>query len=464
MRYCQNCGLKVDGDSRFCSNCGSNVEMKKEQSPDQGIYSTTLEDEYVSYNEGSFPTKNNKKRKIIAGVIIGFVIIASIGIIVPITLLSLYGPLDYRFIGDVNYSFESSAVEIIDLDLETFEGDIDITIDNYQLEIITATIKVYGRSDATLTNATNFVTNSIGNKEILTFQTESYSSFDTTARYYDLEIVINPLVAIEYHIETFSGSIWLDLGDSYNSTINNINIYSFSGDIYAAFGMKSNIIADNLAFETSSGSINTYFESNTKINTTNIEFTSFSGDITTTFREQIVINCDTINLESNSGYVTFGFDLHNFVNANHLIGKTFSGDLDFDFGYYINLSIPDIKMESSSGMIRLDAEDYQITCDVDWDIDTFSGDILFYLNPDMSSNLNSTSIFEIDSLSGSIEISYGFNDLVIGLEVTALTTSGDIALPNTAEYYQSIGFDSKIIKYIFVIETFSGDIEVVESP
>ncbi|NHJ05051.1 MAG: zinc-ribbon domain-containing protein [Candidatus Heimdallarchaeota archaeon] len=463
MRYCQNCGLKVDNDSRFCSNCGSNVEMKKEQSPDQGIYSTTLDDDYVSYNEGTFPTKNNKKRKIIAGVIIGFVIIASLGIIVPITLLSLYGPLDYRYIGDINYSFESSTVEIIDLDLETFVGDIDITIDNYQLELVTATIRVYGRSDATLVNATNFVTSTIGNKEILTFQTENYSNFDTTARYYDIDILINPLVAIEYHIETFSGSIWLDLGDAYNCTINDINLYSFSGDIYAAFGIKSNIIADNLIFETSSGSINTYFESNTIINTTNIEFTTFSGDITTTFREQIVINCDTINLETSSGYGTLGFDLYNIVNVNHLRCKTFSGDFYFDFGYYAILSIPDIKMESSSGMIRLDAEDYQIACDVDWDIDTFSSDIIFNLNPDMSSHLNSTSIFAFDSSSGSIDISYGFNDLVIGLEVTATTTAGDIILPNAAEYYQSIGFDSKDIKYIFEIETFSGDIEVVES-
>ncbi|HUU78034.1 MAG TPA: zinc-ribbon domain-containing protein [candidate division Zixibacteria bacterium] len=461
MRYCQNCGSTVDDDAKFCPNCGSNVEMKKEQPQEIGIYSTTLEEDNLYYHDISYPKKNDKKRKIIAGSIITFVVLASIGIIVPITLLSLYGPLDYRYIGDLDYSFESSTAEILSLDLETFEGDIEIYADMSQFELITATIQVYGRSDATLIDATNFKNSTVGNKEVVIFHTEGYNSFNTTARYYNLDIIINPKITSEFIIKTFSGNIKFDFGDASDYSINEVDMYSFSGDIYAAFGYKTEIIANSFAFETTSGSINTYVESNSQINVTEINYSTFSGDITATFREQITINCDTIIIDSESGFVTFGLDYYANVEANHLLYTTFSGDIDLDFGYNANLTIPDIVMDSSSGMISIYAEDYLFNGNVSWDIETFSGDIYMDLYPNMSSSVNSTLNFDITCSSGEVKIDYEFNDIILGLQISASTTSGDIAIPNGFDFYQSEGFENKQIKYIFQIVTFSGDIEVL---
>lgn len=464
MRYCQNCGSSVDDDAKFCPNCGSNVEIAKKESEERVIYSTAIDDDSSQIFNETYPKKNQKKRKIIAGVVIAFVLLASVGIIVPITLLSMYGPLDYRHIGDLDYSFDSTTVEILSFDFDTFEGDIEVYADMSQSELVVATVDVYGRSDSTLIGATNFENSSNGNSVSIIFVTESYSTFDTTARYYDLDITINPKMICEFNINTFSGSIDFDFGDA-ESSIREISMNTFSGDIYAAFGYNTIINAESFSFESSSGSINTHVESNSKINVTEISYTTFSGDITASFREHVEIKCDTIILDTESGFATLDL-LNTNMEANHLIGTAFSGYITFDFSYYTNLTIPDISIDTSSGIIFLQTDDYIFNGNASWDIETFSGDIFIDIIPDMSSSKNSTLTFDVTSSSGKIDVEYDFSEIIVGLQASASTTSGNIDLPGGTQddFYQSDYFDTRHIKYIFNLETFSGDIDISQKP
>ena len=70
---------------------------------------------------------------------------------------------------------------------------------------------------------------------------------------------------------------------------------------------------------------------------------------------------------------------------------------------------------------------------------------------------NSTMDFDMETSTGSIEVSCELNDQ-IGIEMAAETGTGSIDLPNGYSYYISTEFAQKSNQYTFAINTSTGSI------
>ncbi len=503
MRYCKNCGARIDDNSRFCHNCGGIIEEVKESTEEK----RKLHQEPITDYEPV--PKKIQGRKLSSILIISFIIITSIGIITPIVYFSTRSTQTYYYMGDLYYTYHSETTEIIELNLDMFQGDIRIKHDNSLSTLLSVTIEVYGQSQANITDAKSFSENMINNRTTISFAEDEFNYWDKTSIRHELYITINPAIAIEYNlksfssyidismidtpnveirkldIETFSGDIDVNLGAYTNITTNaavsiysssgrinffasnnllvnslNFTIETFSGDIEMQIGSYAEIITSTFKLKTSSGSIDFYSLHCLNFDSTSFIAETFSGDIEIVFEDNTDINLDDFTISSSSGHINFGIDHSSIFNASDLIITTFSDDIIVDFQEFVDIYLSDIALDSSSGSITVNCIGVTFYNNISWIIETFSGDIVLDLYPESIPLINHTATFDIDSSSGIIDISYLMSELDVGVEVTTDTTTGNIVLPNEQEYYKTANFDEKTIQYIYNIATFSGDITI----
>ncbi|MGC9779838.1 MAG: zinc-ribbon domain-containing protein [Candidatus Heimdallarchaeota archaeon] len=503
MRYCKNCGARLEDNSRFCHNCGGIIEEVKETTEEIG----KLHQEPITDYE--LVPKKIQGRKLGSILIIGFIIIASIGIITPIVYFSIRGSQTYTYMGDLYYTYHSETTEIIELNLDMFQGDIRIDYDISLFTLFSVTIEVYGQSLANISDTNSFTENTINNRTTISFIEDEFDFWDKTSLRHNLYITINPAIVVEYNLESLSGIIDISMIDTSNidikkldietfsgdidvilgvytkiSTINAISLYSSSGriDFYAPnnllvdspnftietlsgdmeiqIGSYAEIITSTFKLKTSSGSIDFYSPHFSNLDSTSFIAESFSGDIEIVFEDNTDINLDDFSITTSSGNVHFSFDHSSIFNVSDLIVTSFSSDIFIDFQDYVDIYLSDIALDSSSGSITINCIGVTFHNDIFWVIETLSGDIDLDLYPESIPLINHTATFDVDSSSGSVDISYLMSELNVGVEVTTDTTSGNIDLPNGQEYYKSASFDTKTIQYIFDIVTFSGDITV----
>jgi hypothetical protein len=458
---CKYCGEYIEKDSRFCYFCGSSVGTDKvpidEKEPQkEDMYTHTI-DTAPTQKVG----KRKVKRKAVSGVIVAVVIIAALGVILPVTFISIYGPLNYRYIGSINYNSDVIITSNASLTIYNFAGDIDVDYNPLMTDAIKAEIFVYGRSEANISEALTFSVITNGNTSEFTFIDDSdYTFWDKTAMRYNLEIEINPVIDFAFDIEAFSGNIDLNLDSPSTGDITEIKLESFSGNINADFGLSKDITTPTFYVYTSSGNIDLQFGTNVVINTDYFYVKAFSGNVKINFLgvNELIVN-GQIDIGASSGRTIFDYDA-GILNAVDMIINSYSGNVVLLFGSSAEITLNEITIDVSSGNVEIGCDLNSFYSNISWNIMGFSGNVDIYLDPIIEPSINYTADFFVEVSSGNIGVMYGFSETEVGVQVTAATSSGDIDIPSGSSYYQSADFALKMKQYIFDLETFSGNIDV----
>ena len=460
--HCVYCGEKIDSDAKFCNNCGSNIpvrdESKKEvQRETRESYTYAVEEPIDEETVIRRPRTRNLRK-----VIIGLVVITGIlAVALPASLIPLYSTLNYHYLGTTTYTSGSIVTNNASLIIENVSGDIDISYDLTQTEVLTAEIQVYGRSEADISDAKTITQDFPTGQCEFVFDSGSEILVPRKERmYYDLQIVINPTVAMKYNIIVSSGNTYLDFSSASSGIIEELDIVTFSGDINIELGIGKTITSPAVNIEASSGNI--YFDagSNCEITTPLFKVFTFSGDVDLSFDNGCILNTSTIDLESSSGNIDIDFGSNTQIVATNFDVEIFSGDIVLEFGYSNNVTVDEFNFIASSGNIIIDCVDVYFNNDFSWDISAFSGDIHLNIGPDSIVGVNYSADFSIHVSSGNIDVDCAWSESDVGLKVSAIATSGDIYLPNNQDNYESPSYSLKGIKYDFDLETFSGDIRV----
>ncbi len=454
-KTCKYCGEYIEDDSRFCYYCGSSVETERNiEGKKEDIYSHTVKTDYKE------PVKGKSRRKITSGVIIAFVIVGTLAVVLPITFISIYGPLNYKYIGTNTYDSGSLATNNATLSVNNFAGEVYVEYNPYITEVLMVEIHVYGRSDANILEAETFTVNFEDDTyEFVFIDDQEYSFWDKTAMRYELEIDLNPSVDFDLDIETFSGNIVLDLDLLAHTTLTGFRLVTFSGNIDADFGQNTQINTPLFYSKTSSGNIDLRFGANTNINATNFNLDVFSGNIYIEFEESNELFVDgQIELWSSSGNIIFHIDSGILIADNMQING-FSGNIYLIFGTSTEVTLDEVAIDISSGNVEIDCL-CNFYSNITWNIEGFSGNVDIYLDPIIISNINYTAEFNVNISSGVIYILSNLDESQVGIEITAATSTGYIDLPSGSSFFQSPDYSLKTKKYIFDLETFSGNIEV----
>ncbi|NHJ47427.1 MAG: hypothetical protein FK733_06550 [Asgard group archaeon] len=459
---CNYCGEYIEKDSRFCYFCGSSVGTDKvpieESETGKGdIYSHTIEKEPTHK-----VSKTKVKRKAVSGIIIAVVIIAALGVILPTTFISIYGPLRYKYIGATTYSSDAITTNNATLTVYNFAGDVNVEYNPYITEVLMVEIFVYGRSEADISEAEEFIVSTEGGTyEFIFIDDTDYTFWDKTAMRYEIFISLNPSVNFAFDIEAYSGNIEFDLDYLSNSNITGVKLDTFSGNIDADFGMNREINAPTFHAKTTSGNIDLFFGTGTTVNTTNFNVEAFSGNIEVDFEStnELMVEGGQIELSSTSGRSVFRFDSGK-LNASVLQINNFSGNVFLILGTATEITLNEVSIDVESGNIDIECDLCTFYSNITWNIMGFSGNVDIRLDPTILANINYTAEFNVDITSGDIDIEYGFSEINVGVQIEAVTTSGNINLPGGLGFYQSPDYALKMKKYIFDLETFSGNIDV----
>ncbi|NHK30257.1 MAG: zinc ribbon domain-containing protein [Asgard group archaeon] len=459
-KTCKYCGEYIEVDSRFCYYCGSSVGEEKTpiqevEEKGEDIYSHTIQTDYKE------PAKGKRKLKITSGVIIAFVIIGTLAVVLPVTFISIYGPLNYKYIGATTFDSGVLVTDNATLSVYNFDGDINVEYNPYITEVLMVEIFVYGRSEANILEVEAFSVNLEDDTvEFIFNNDEEYSFWDKTAMRYEIYINLNPSVDFAFDLETFSGNIEIDLDYSTNRNITGIKLQTFSGNIDADFALGKQITTPVFYVKASSGNIDLRFGTDTKINTTHFYVDAFSGNIYIDFEGSNELFVDgQIELISTSGRTSFYFG-SGVITADILEIDGFSGNIYLGFGSSTDVTLDEIIIDNSSGNIEIECDQCTFYSNVTWNINAFSGNVDIWLDPIILSNVNYTADFNVDITSGDIYIEYGFSESQVGVQIIAATTSGNIDLPGGTSFYQSPDYALKTKKYLFDLETFSGNIDV----
>ena len=460
--HCVYCGERIDFDAKFCNNCGSSIPVrdaskKQPQRETRESYAYVIEES----NEEKVITRRPRTRNL-RRVIIGLVVITGVlAVDLPATLIPIYNSYVYHYLGTTTYTSGLIMTNNASLIIDNVSGDIDISYDLTQTEVLTAEIKVFGRSEANISDAKTITENFQTGQCEFKFNSDNETKIPWKEdMYYDLEIIINPCVAMKYNIIVSSGNTYLDFSSASSAIIEELEIVTFSGDINIDLGIGKTITSQSVNIEASSGNIYFYAGSDCEITTPLFKIFTFSGDIDLSFGNGCTLNTSTVDLETSSGNLDVDFGSNTQIYGNSFDVETFSGDIVLEFGISINLTLDEFNFIASSGNIIIDCEHAIFNNDFSWDISAFSGDVYMNIGPNSIAGINYTADFTIFVSSGNIDIDCAWSESDVGLKVAAQVSSGEIYLPNDQDNYESSGYSLKEIKYNFDLETFSGDIRV----
>ncbi|MBK5113079.1 MAG: zinc-ribbon domain-containing protein [Candidatus Heimdallarchaeota archaeon] len=460
--HCVYCGEKIDSDAKFCNNCGSSVPVREAskkvtQRETRDSYTNAIEETYEETMVIRRPRTRNLRK-----IIIGLVVITGVlAVVLPATLIPLYNSYSYHYLGSTTYTSDSIMTNNASLIIDNVSGDIDISYDLTQTEVLTAVIQVYGRSEANFSEAKTITEDFPAGLCEFIFNSDEETQIPWKERMiYDLDIIINPTVAMKFNIIVSSGDVYLDSNSVSSAIIEKLDIVTFSGDIVVDLGTGKTITSQTVNIEASSGNIYFSAGSNCEITTPLFKIFTFSGDIDLSFDNGCTINSSIIDLETSSGSIDIDFGLNTQIYGNSLDVETFSGDIVLEFGHSTNITLVEFNFIASSGNIMIYCDQVDFNNDFKWDINSFSGDVYLNIEPNSLTGVNYTAEFTIQVSSGNIDIDCSWSESNIGLKVSAEVSSGEIYLPNGYDNYESIGYNLKEIKYDLDLVTFSGDIRV----
>ncbi len=347
--FCTKCGSQLADQADFCHKCGSKIEIVKGV-PTAVPVETKIPSQYVVEYDSS---KYDRRRKIVIGLSVGIIVI----IIVPIILWSIFGVINYQHIGTYNYDETSMVYTNLNLVIDNNVGSIDIFYDDTMTKPFEAKVELYGRKDASLSDAVNFTTTYLNNDTMeITFVSGEFDFFfwDKKVFTYDITVYINPVVKadifvyastgsvslsteaidslnmVNVDLQSSTGSIDLDMRNSVNTTLNRLNLETSTGRIDVDLGIRTVLNDSYVLIATSTGSIDFGFVDLISTDSITWEITTSTGSINLEIMQDIVYPFQFLSffdVDTSTGSITVDF----FFNATigyHFYGSTSTGSVD----------------------------------------------------------------------------------------------------------------------------------------
>jgi len=406
-QYCVSCGAGTTKGDSFCYTCGAKIVDKKIKS---GLHSTPLnEDKRTDIQKPQEPrrvrgqSKQRRKRRIAATIVLGVILLP----IITMTTLS-----SIRFeMGTLEYEIPDTGITSVNLDIYNDIGSISIYYDDSITNVFEATIAVRGGLSASMDDAVNFNHTIVDDQLNISFAFGNpYTSFvNLKSLNHDIEIYLNPKAAVSFNVETGTGSVLCYASDFADLVINDLHLATSTGSVEFYADDMHNLTLGDVSLESSTGSLDFSLSGSTN--------SSITG---------LTLACST-------------------------------GSIDVHLGSYTTLNCSVIDISTSTGSIELEYTDIITMSDINWLISTSTGSIDVIIDQTILQQGNSTMDFDIETSTGSIEVSCELNDQ-IGIEMAAETGTGSIDLPNGYSYYISTEFAQKSNQYTFVINTSTGSI------
>ncbi len=177
-----------------------------------------------------------------------------------------------------------------------------------------ATLVVFGRSNADLSDAINFTSSEVESEIIVSFNSDntSFNFFNKKAFYQNLYITIHPNATVKYNLET------------------DIGLIDFNSDSLATSIIKQ------LDVKTNTGNINVDFGQSTYITTNFVKIISSIGSISLISQEILVATSVTFNITSTIGNINLLISYNNVPEANYSIihnVQCTSGNIDLLYSF-----------------------------------------------------------------------------------------------------------------------------------
>ncbi|MCK5410038.1 MAG: zinc ribbon domain-containing protein [Candidatus Heimdallarchaeota archaeon] len=347
--FCTKCGSQLADKADFCHKCGSKIEMIKGVPTAMPIESKTPSQSKDVYDS----SKYDRRRNVVIGLSVGIIAI----IVVPIVLWSIFGVINYQHIGTFGYDETSMEYTNLDLIINSSVGSIDIFYDDSMIKPFEATVEVYGREEASLSDAMNFTTTYLSNDTMeIIFDSGEFDFFfwDKKVFTYDITIYINPAVTadifvdadtgsvslsteaidslniVSIDLQSNTGSIDLDMINSVNTTLNGLNLFTNTGRIDVDLGVRTALDDSYVVIVTNTGSIDFEYVDLIAYDDMTWEITTNTGSINVEIIQNIVYPFQFLtffDVDTDTGSITVDF----FFNATigyHFYGSTSTGSVD----------------------------------------------------------------------------------------------------------------------------------------
>jgi len=175
----------------------------------------------------------------------------------------------------------------------------------------------------------------------------------------------------------------------------------------------------------------------------------------------VKINPDAIveyDILTATGSVILYFDSLTESEIRMLDVEVATGSIDADFGDNTFLNTSTVSLITSTGSIDVISEEVKFVDDIYWTITTSTGSIDLTVEQVAIPSNNYIATYDATTSTGSVEVLYTLNEVNFGIRITAQTTTGSITIPGGGNLYESSGYASELIKYIFDLDTSTGSI------
>ncbi|MHA1121512.1 MAG: hypothetical protein ACTSPC_01705 [Candidatus Heimdallarchaeota archaeon] len=175
----------------------------------------------------------------------------------------------------------------------------------------------------------------------------------------------------------------------------------------------------------------------------------------------IKINPDAIAkyiILTNAGSINLDFDSTTESEIRMLDVTVSAGSITVDFGDNTFLNTSTVSLVGSAGSIHVTSQDVKFVDDIAWTITTQAGSIDLIIDQVAIPADDYTATYDVSTSAGSIELLYTLAETDFGVSITAQTSTGSITLPGGGNTYQSSGYVTETIKYIFDLETSAGSV------
>jgi hypothetical protein len=358
MEFCTKCGSQLVEKSDYCHKCGSKIEIIKGV-PTAVPVETKIPSQSVMEYDSS---KYDRRRRVVIGLSVGIIV----AILVPIILMGIVGVVNYRHIGTYYYDETSMDYTNLNLAIDNNVGSIDIFYDDTMTKPFEAKVELYGRKDASLSDAMNFTTTYLNNNTMeIAFVSGEFDFFfwDKKVFTYDITVYINPTVTadifvyastgsvslsteaidsldiVNIDLQSSTGSIDLDMRNSVNTTLNNLSLGTSTGRIDVDLGVRTVLNDSYVLIATSTGSIGFEFVDLISTDSMTWEISTSTGSINIGIMQNIVYPFQFFSLfdvDTSTGSITVDFFFNETIGYQ-FDGSTSTGSVDIlgnEDGYY----------------------------------------------------------------------------------------------------------------------------------
>ncbi len=159
-----------------------------------------------------------------------------------------------------------------------------------------------------------------------------------------------------------------------------------------------------------------------------------------------------------TGSVDLNFDSLTECEIRMLDVEITTGSIDADFGDNTFLNTSTVHLKTITGSIDIISEEVKFVDDITWTISVITGSIDMTISQIAIPANNYTATFNAGTVTGSVTLSYTLDENDFGIRILGSTTTGSVTLPGGGNLYESSGYATEPIKYLFDLETTTGSI------